>query len=81
MWGPGTAGILPAFARQPNGTLLSASYKNLDLAAADSNDLILYDQSEGDLFYDTNGSTAGGLVKFVDIQNGAVLTFQDFVVI
>lgn len=64
------------------GVLASAAFKNLDLAAADSSDRILYDQDQGDLYYDRDGSgTAYSAVKIAEISNHATLTYTDFSVI
>ncbi len=63
------------------GTLASASFKDLSLAAQDANDIIVYNRATGDLFYDTNGLTAGGQTLFADVANGTALTFADFVVV
>ncbi len=63
------------------GTLASAWFKDLSLAAQDANDIIIYDRATGDLFYDTNGLTAGGQTLFADVTNGTALTFADFVVV
>lgn len=64
------------------GVLASSAFKNLDLAAADSNDRILYDQDHGDLYYDRDGSgTAYSAIKIAEISNFATLTYTDFSVI
>ncbi len=63
------------------GTLASAWFKDLSLAAQDANDIIVYNRATGDLFYDTNGLTAGGQTLFADVANGTALTFADFVVV
>jgi Ca2+-binding RTX toxin-like protein len=64
------------------GVLASAAFKNLDLAAADSSDRILYDQDHGDLYYDRDGSgTAYSAIKIAEISNFATLTYTDFSVI
>ncbi len=63
------------------GTLAAGLFKDLSLAAQDANDIIVYNRATGDLFYDTNGLTAGGQTLFADVTNGTVLTFADFVVV
>ncbi len=62
------------------GTLTAGLFKDLSLAAQDANDIIVYNRATGDLFYDTNGLTAGGQTLFADVTNGTALTFADFVV-
>jgi Ca2+-binding RTX toxin-like protein len=63
------------------GALAVELFKNLNVAAVDADDRILYDQDTGRLFYDSNGSGAGGRVLFAVIDNGFVMTAADFVVI
>jgi Ca2+-binding RTX toxin-like protein len=50
-------------------------------AAADANDYIVYNQTTGALFYDSNGSGAGGAIQFATLTNKPTLTASDFVVI
>lgn len=49
-------------------------------AAGDSNDRIIYKKTTGELFYDSNGSGTGGLVKFAVLTTKPTLTAEDFVV-
>ncbi|MDQ6434482.1 calcium-binding protein [Mesorhizobium sp. LHD-90] len=64
------------------GTLSASAFKNMDLAAIDASDRIIYKQSTGNLYYDADGSgTAFAAIKFATITNNAVLTNLDFVVI
>ena len=63
-----------------NGALAASLFKNL-LAAQDADDRILYDQANGNLYYDTNGLTAGGVIHFAEVTNGLGLTAADFVVV
>ena len=63
------------------GALAPELFKNLNLAAVDADDRILYDQVAGNLYYDSNGSGAGGRVLFAHIDNGYVMSSADFVVI
>ena len=51
------------------------------LTAQDADDRILYDQANGNLYYDTNGLTAGGVIHFAEVTNGLALTAADFVVV
>jgi VCBS repeat-containing protein len=50
-------------------------------AALDGNDYIVYNQVTGALFYDFNGTAAGGVTQFAFLQNKPVLLANDFVVI
>lgn len=63
------------------GALATELFKNLNVAAVDADDRILYDQDTGNLYYDSNGSGSGGRVLFAHIDNGFVMTAADFVVI
>lgn len=66
------------------GTLSAASYKDLSDPGArvDANDRVLYNDDTGALFYDANGSAAGGRVHFATLDNEpARLTNADFVVV
>jgi len=49
--------------------------------AHDSNDRIVYDNTTGALFYDSNGSATGGSVKIADLSTGLSLTYKDFLII
>ncbi len=69
-------------AKNADGTIVSSAFKNLNSAAADADDRILYDRAQGDLFYDQDGSgTLHAAVKFADISNTASFTNADFVMI
>jgi Ca2+-binding RTX toxin-like protein len=50
-------------------------------AAGDADDRLIYNSSTGQLFYDSNGSAAGGAVLFVTLQGAPTLTASDFQVI
>jgi RTX calcium-binding nonapeptide repeat (4 copies) len=63
-----------------NGVLAANLFKNL-LTAQDADDRILYDQANGNLYYDANGLAAGGVTLFADVTNGLALTNLDFVVV
>ena len=63
------------------GVLAPERFKNLNIAAVDADDRILYDQAAGDLYYDSNGSGSGGRTLFAHIDNGYVMTAADFEVI
>lgn len=50
-------------------------------AAQDGNDRIIYNENNGKLFYDSNGSNGGGKVQFAQLDAGLNLDAQDFLVI
>ncbi|HEV7659245.1 MAG TPA: Calx-beta domain-containing protein [Allosphingosinicella sp.] len=50
-------------------------------AAGDADDRLIYNSSTGQLFYDANGSAAGGAVHFATLQGAPTLTASDFQVI
>jgi Ca2+-binding RTX toxin-like protein len=50
-------------------------------AALQSDDYLIYNNSNGYLYYDTNGSAGGGQVAFADIGIGMTLTASDFYII
>ena len=49
--------------------------------AQDANDFLLYNNITGQLFYDSNGNAAGGIVQFAAVTPGTVLTFDDFLIV
>jgi len=55
--------------------------KNTTGLAQDRDDRIIYESDTGKLFYDSNGSAAGGSVHFATLQSNLALTFADFHVI
>jgi Ca2+-binding RTX toxin-like protein len=59
----------------------SAFLKNTSGLAADANDRIIYETDTGKLFYDSNGSAAGGSVHFATLSKNLALTYADFLVI
>ncbi|HYD11557.1 MAG TPA: M10 family metallopeptidase C-terminal domain-containing protein [Allosphingosinicella sp.] len=50
-------------------------------AAADASDRIIYNSTTGQLFYDADGTGAGGAVLFATLQGNPVLAASDFMVI
>ncbi|MFI0846808.1 hypothetical protein [Mesorhizobium sp. IMUNJ 23232] len=66
-----TTGTLPAAAFRANTTGL----------AGDASDRIIYETDTGELYYDADGSGAGGGILFAKIGIGLALTNADFVVI
>jgi Ca2+-binding RTX toxin-like protein len=63
------------------GALAAGLFRDLSLGAQDADDVIIYNRATGDLFYDSNGLTAGGRTLFADVANGLALTNLDFFVI
>ncbi len=64
------------------GTLASSAFFASTAGVAhDSNDRIIYETDTGNLYYDSNGSAAGGRVMFAHLKAGLALTYQDFLVI
>lgn len=49
--------------------------------AHDTNDFLIYDRDTGDLFYDSNGSGAGGQVLFAELDANLSLTYGDFLIV
>jgi Ca2+-binding RTX toxin-like protein len=60
---------------------LSKSFFILGAKAKDSNDFVGYNKATGDLWYDANGSKAGGQVVFAHIGKNKLIAANDFVVI
>jgi Ca2+-binding RTX toxin-like protein len=66
----------------PNGYLApGAFWKSTTGRAHDSTDRFIYDTDGGQLYYDSNGSGAGGVVKIAQLKAGLALTYKDIVVI
>jgi Ca2+-binding RTX toxin-like protein len=64
------------------GTLSAAQFAaNTSGTAQDANDRIIYETDTGKLFYDSNGSAAGGAVQFAKLSSGLALTANDFSII
>lgn len=61
------------------GTLTADQFtKNTTGLAADASDRIIYETDTGKLFYDSNGSAAGGSVQFATIGTNLAVTYSDF---
>ena len=60
---------------------ISADAFHIGTAAADAEDRLIYNQANGALSYDANGTGAGGLVQFAKLAAGLSLTTADFVVV
>lgn len=64
------------------GALASSMFVNSTTGTArDGNDHILYDNTSGELFYDSNGSASGGRVLFAELDAGLSLTYRDFLIV
>jgi hypothetical protein len=63
------------------GTLAASAFvKNATGLAADANDRIIYETDTGKLFYDSNGSAAGGSTHFATLNPNLALTHADFII-
>jgi Ca2+-binding RTX toxin-like protein len=64
------------------GTLASAAFRaNTTGLAGDSSDRVIYETDTGKLYYDANGSAAGGGIHFASLTAGLALSNADFFVI
>ena len=69
------------FARLGAGPLNANAFV-VGTAAADASDRIIYDSATGNLYYDSDGSGAGGALLFATLDNApAALSASDFLVI
>ncbi|WP_414471238.1 M10 family metallopeptidase C-terminal domain-containing protein [Microvirga sp. M2] len=59
---------------------LASGFFRLGAAAKDGDDHIGYNKATGDLWYDSNGSKAGGQVVFANIGKDKPITHNDFIV-
>jgi serralysin len=74
--------IFTKFGTGTTGAINPAYFKmNTTGVAQDSNDYIVYETDTGKLFYDANGSAAGGSVQFALLQPNLVLTGADYVLV
>ncbi|MFD2055713.1 M10 family metallopeptidase C-terminal domain-containing protein [Mesorhizobium calcicola] len=65
-----------------NGTLTADQFiKNTTGFAGDGNDHIVYETDTGWLYYDSNGSVAGGSTHFATLAANLAVTNADFVVV
>jgi Ca2+-binding RTX toxin-like protein len=62
------------------GTLAASAFR-IGTAAADADDRIIYNSTNGALIFDSNGSAAGGAIQFAKLAAGLALTNNDFVVV
>ncbi|MGL4490152.1 MAG: calcium-binding protein [Rhizobiaceae bacterium] len=63
------------------GATLDATELRLGTVAADANDYLIYNSANGQLFYDANGSGAGGQTLFATLNAGTALGIGDFVMV
>ena len=63
------------------GSALGAAAFHIGAAAGDADDRIIYDSSNGKLYFDADGNGAGAAVHFATLSAGLSLTNADFVVI
>ncbi|WP_428663882.1 hypothetical protein [Reyranella sp.] len=64
------------------GTLSLAQFTaNASGTAQDASDRIIYETDTGKLFFDSNGSAAGGSIQFAKLGAGLALTNADFVIV
>jgi Ca2+-binding RTX toxin-like protein len=64
------------------GPLTAAQFvANVSGTDQDADDRIVYETHTGNLFYDSNGSTAGGAVQFAQVGAGLAITHADFVIV
>jgi Ca2+-binding RTX toxin-like protein len=69
-----------AFAGLALGTLAAGAFR-IGAAALDADDRIIYDNTTGAIFFDSNGNAAGGANQFATLSTGLALTNNDIVVI
>jgi Ca2+-binding RTX toxin-like protein len=62
------------------GATLDASEFQVGMANA-ATDRIIYNNITGQLFYDSNGNTVGGMTQFATVTAGTVLTIADFMMV
>jgi serralysin len=64
-----------------NGVLNATLFKTIGAGGVlDANDLLAYDVSTGRVYYDQNGTAAGGWVQFARLETKPVITAADFIV-
>jgi serralysin len=61
--------------------VLTASAFRVGAAAADPDDRIIYNSTNGNLIYDANGSDPGAAMAFARVSAGLAFTNEDFVVV
>jgi Ca2+-binding RTX toxin-like protein len=70
--------VAAAFGGLAVGQLAASRFiSRADHIAQDSNDRFIFDTTDQTLWFDRNGSKAGGLTLLADLQASATMTFQD----
>jgi Ca2+-binding RTX toxin-like protein len=65
-----------------SGTLAASLFKDIGVGTRDADDRILYNSKNGFLYYDADGASSGySPVKFAVLDNKALLTANDFMII
>lgn len=62
------------------GTLSATAFKIIGQGAIDADDRIIYDPSNGSIFYDSDGSGAGLAIHFASLAGAPTITAADFVI-
>ena len=74
--------IFTKFGTSATGVINAAHFKaNTTGLAQDSNDYLIYETDTGKLFYDSNGSVAGGSVQIALLDPNLALTSADYVLV
>jgi Ca2+-binding RTX toxin-like protein len=63
-----------------DGALAAAAFR-VGSAAGDASDRVIYNQSTGALYYDSDGTGIGAMLQFAQLTAGTVLTAADFVIV
>ena len=64
------------------GTLNPANFRaSTTGTAADANDFVLYNTSDGSLLYDTDGSGAAAAIQFAVLGGNPLITAADFLLV
>ncbi len=62
--------------------LTAANFRaGADVVAQSATEYVLYDTANGHLYYDANGSAAGGMVHFATVSGAPVLAHTDFTIV
>jgi len=61
--------------------VLNADAFHIGAEAADAEDRVVYNSATGQLFFDANGSGAGGLTLFANLSTGLALNNTEFAVV
>lgn len=71
------------FGGLPTGALNQAAFKDIGVAGAvvDDTDRILYDRGSGALFFDADGSGQGLAIQFAILDDTALVTHANFIVV